>query len=278
MEGKGKIKRAFYLMFMAAFVVTFFVCITGCSETEDVAGIVDASDGADVEYSAHQETQETIDDGVAESAESNVVEDNAADNIAAEEYGTGEEEAKYTFTSMSEVMYVTHNLNIRDLPDMTGNIIGELKKGEPVYVIGKCNETGWFSLQSGYVCNDFISMDRPEETTDESDEYVSDSQQEEIQTSEVGEGSNGTYGVENSETDNHKASSSGSGGDSNFNTYDNPEQQQTSASYVLNTSSKKFHLPNCDSVVKISPQNYATGNDRDALIAQGYKPCKKCNP
>lgn len=66
---------------------------------------------------------------------------------------------------------------------------------------------------------------------------------------------------------------------SNFNTYDNSGQQQTSATYVLNTSSKKFHYPSCDSVKKIAPQNYATSNSsRDELIAQDYEPCGSCTP
>lgn len=74
-------------------------------------------------------------------------------------------------------------------------------------------------------------------------------------------------------------SQSSSGDASNFNTYDNPAQQQTTASYVLNTSSGKFHYPSCKSVKKIAPQNYATSNSsRDELIAQGYEPCGNCHP
>lgn len=66
---------------------------------------------------------------------------------------------------------------------------------------------------------------------------------------------------------------------SNFNTHDNPEQQQTEDSYVLNTNTKKFHYPSCESVKKIAPQNYATSDGtRDELIAQGYKPCGICSP
>lgn len=63
-----------------------------------------------------------------------------------------------------------------------------------------------------------------------------------------------------------------------FNTYNNESQQQTTASYVLNTSTHKFHYPNCRSVPKIAPQNYATANSRDEIIAQGYSPCGNCNP
>lgn len=49
--------------------------------------------------------------------------------------------------------------------------------------------------------------------------------------------------------------------------------------YVLNTNTKKFHYPTCSSVddmAEKSKQEY-TGT-RDEVIAQGYDPCKRCNP
>lgn len=69
------------------------------------------------------------------------------------------------------------------------------------------------------------------------------------------------------------------GADSNFNTYDNQKQQETSATYVLNTHTMKFHYPSCNSVPKISPENYGTyTGTRDQAIENGYSPCGKCNP
>ncbi len=52
-----------------------------------------------------------------------------------------------------------------------------------------------------------------------------------------------------------------------------------SVTYVLNTNSKKFHLPGCPSVEKIAEKNRQdyTGSRAD-LAAQGYEPCKQCNP
>ncbi len=65
----------------------------------------------------------------------------------------------------------------------------------------------------------------------------------------------------------------------NFNTYNNVSQQQTSDSYVLNSGTYKFHYPSCDSVAQIAPQNYSTSNSsRSEIMAQGYKPCGRCNP
>ena len=64
-----------------------------------------------------------------------------------------------------------------------------------------------------------------------------------------------------------------------FNTYDIPEQQNTEASYVLNTKTHKFHKPSCNDVKKIKPENYGTSSSsRDELMSQGYSPCGHCNP
>lgn len=49
--------------------------------------------------------------------------------------------------------------------------------------------------------------------------------------------------------------------------------------YVLNKNTKKFHRPDCSSVQDIKPKNKQefSGNT-EALIQQGYSPCKNCNP
>lgn len=49
--------------------------------------------------------------------------------------------------------------------------------------------------------------------------------------------------------------------------------------YIINTNTKKFHFPSCKSVNQIAEKNRQefTGT-RDELIAQGYSPCKNCNP
>ncbi len=50
-------------------------------------------------------------------------------------------------------------------------------------------------------------------------------------------------------------------------------------SYILNTNTKKFHLPDCSSVQELQADNreYFTGS-REEVIAQGYAACKRCNP
>ena len=50
-------------------------------------------------------------------------------------------------------------------------------------------------------------------------------------------------------------------------------------SYVLNTRTKRFHMPGCSSVGTIAEHNREdfTGT-RDEVIARGYTPCQKCRP
>lgn len=69
-------------------------------------------------------------------------------------------------------------------------------------------------------------------------------------------------------------------GDSSENE-DMPVQTEAASvsEFVLNTSSKKFHMPSCSSISKIKQENKEVyKGSRDALISQGYDPCKKCNP
>lgn len=66
-----------------------------------------------------------------------------------------------------------------------------------------------------------------------------------------------------------------------------PAQEETPAeqpvenirTYVINTSSRKFHYPSCSRAKEISDANRSeyTGT-RDDLIAQGYDPCGTCKP
>lgn len=69
-------------------------------------------------------------------------------------------------------------------------------------------------------------------------------------------------------------------GDSSENE-DMPVQTEAASvsEFVLNTSSKKFHKTSCSSISKIKQENKEVyKGSRDALISQGYDPCKKCNP
>ncbi len=57
------------------------------------------------------------------------------------------------------------------------------------------------------------------------------------------------------------------------------ENEPVGTSYVLNTSTGKFHKPNCSTLGTMKDSNredyYGT---RDEVIGMGYSPCGRCNP
>ncbi len=67
----------------------------------------------------------------------------------------------------------------------------------------------------------------------------------------------------------------------NYATGENHAEDDTpmpAVTYILNTSSKKFHLTTCGIAASIIEQNRAEyDGNREELIAQGYTPCGNCN-
>lgn len=60
-----------------------------------------------------------------------------------------------------------------------------------------------------------------------------------------------------------------------------PQAESTSVSreYVLNTNTKKFHLPDCKSTAAMKKENRETySGTREELIRRGYEPCQNCRP
>ena len=54
---------------------------------------------------------------------------------------------------------------------------------------------------------------------------------------------------------------------------------QTEVTYVLNTSTKRFHLPTCGSASEIKESNRQEFTcSREDLIDMGYRPCGRCQP
>lgn len=273
-------------LFFIPILMMILVLCTSCSSEDLDAEATEASTEEESEsYSVSlDEEPESVSEEYSETTTEDYTEPSTEEEIFSNEVDESTEIAEadteddisdendYSFTELSAVMYASSGLNVRDLPDKSGRSLGKLIDNEELSVTGQCNETGWYRIDYsgdvGYVSNDFVSTEKKEAAVEENavtDTTVAD-------TAAAGAVA-ATTGVATGVSE-----GSGSGNGSNFDTYDNPEQQQTSASYVLNTNTGKFHKPSCSSVAKIAPQNYATANDRDSIIAQGYVPCKKCNP
>ena len=47
--------------------------------------------------------------------------------------------------------------------------------------------------------------------------------------------------------------------------------------YILNTNTRKFHIPDCDAIARIKEENRSEIQaTRDEVLAMGYSPCSKC--
>ena len=57
----------------------------------------------------------------------------------------------------------------------------------------------------------------------------------------------------------------------------NTKAPKEEVTYILNTKSKKFHKPSCNSLPEDSSREDST-ESRSSIIEQGYEPCKRCNP
>lgn len=60
-----------------------------------------------------------------------------------------------------------------------------------------------------------------------------------------------------------------------------PEEEpaEGTGTYILNTRSKKFHLPACPSVKEMSEKNKESySGSREELLSEGYTPCGQCKP
>jgi DNA-entry nuclease len=60
---------------------------------------------------------------------------------------------------------------------------------------------------------------------------------------------------------------------------DPSEEESEAADYVLNTKSRRFHLPTCSSVATIAEKNRKDYHgSRDDLLSDDFVPCGTCKP
>ena len=103
--------------------------------------------------------------------------------------------------------------------------------------------------------------------TDEMGTIVATSEGSEISFRTLGKSDTGNAAQPEAPQDTETAASSG---------YD--EGLDISDGYILNTNSKKIHLPDCSAVDNMSDSNKAYTDDYEQALSEGYTPCKICNP
>ena len=82
---------------------------------------------------------------------------------------------------------------------------------------------------------------------------------------------------DNNTDNNNNGGNGGSDNSGNTGTGDN-SGGSTQSTYILNTSSKKIHYPDCSSVAKMSEQNKQEYSGALSELPDGYTACGICNP
>ncbi len=96
----------------------------------------------------------------------------------------------------------------------------------------------------------------------------------------ISDGEKVTFSVEKN-ADANTLVGAGLGGNHFDNSTENDvgNENNPGTTYVLNTSTKKFHYPTCSSVKQMADKNKSeVTSTRDELISQGYSPCGRCHP
>lgn len=68
----------------------------------------------------------------------------------------------YSITDLSTTMYATTNVNVRSIPDTSGDKVGSLEANQEVTVTGKV-DNGWYRINNngeGYVLGDYLTSEK----------------------------------------------------------------------------------------------------------------------
>ncbi len=154
--------------------------LIACGSNTDVTENIETTDVAEIEVNTNEDTiaEEVIEmeeptseineeavEEVIEEAEDTLVEEKV-EEIVEENVSDETETTTYTYSDTSATMYAKSTVNVRDLPDQSGNKVGSLSQNQEVTVTGKCNETGWYRIDYNgsvaYVSNSFLVNEKVE--------------------------------------------------------------------------------------------------------------------
>lgn len=151
----------------------------GAEKTEtnkDTGSQLDSEQSEEIDSSTEIETETEIQTEVETGTENSEIDS----TVDTEETIENNNKPAYTFEEYEtpKTMYAKASVNVRDIPEKTGNKLGGLSTNQEVIVLGKCNETGWYKIEYknsiGYVSNNYLVNekvkveDKPQGTNDTS--------------------------------------------------------------------------------------------------------------
>lgn len=162
--------RFFFIFIIGLMSISFVACGSENNATPETNTQIEATEQATPEQAVEVAPMETTE--AVEPVETETTEPETTDTIAPEETQTEateqKESSQYTFTDMDEIKYAKTSVNVRNLPDTSGDKLGGLAQNDEIHITGQCNETGWFRFDYnnsiGYVSNSYIVDEKVEIT------------------------------------------------------------------------------------------------------------------
>lgn len=140
---------------VAAMFAVMMISLVGCGKASEPKTI---------------ETTEVVEESETEEATEveaqNEVVDNDIDDDVAEKPVVDEEPVAepYSYADVNQTMYAQSTVNVRSLPEQSGEKLGSLTTNQEVTVLGKCNETGWYKISynggEAFVSNSYLGSEK----------------------------------------------------------------------------------------------------------------------
>lgn len=155
---KKRILSVLFLISLCSFMLAGCASSAPTSEPENTETTIavepETTPTPEVEPETTEETKET------EAVETETVETTETETEIQTEEAETEESSTYTFTDMDAIKYAKSSVNVRSLPDTSGDKLGGLSTNDEVHITGQCNETGWFRFEYNgsvaYVSNSYL--------------------------------------------------------------------------------------------------------------------------
>lgn len=256
------------IILLASAIVMFAIC--GCSSTSSAEP---AAEEPLIEVVADDEQEEAVPADLDMDMTGEVTEDTATNT---NEQGLSDSNLPEEVAPTTDTVRSTDIVNIREQANTDSAVLGKAAIGD-IFTRYEALDNGWSRIDyngaDAYIKTEYLIAADGDSSLQEADNSaVKDASD----TSSDGTAAAAVSTQASTASDANNSTAVGTGG-SNFNTYNNAEQQNTTAAFVLNTSSMKIHYPSCYSVKKIAPQNYATSSlSLEELKGQGYTTCGNC--
>lgn len=141
---------------VAAMFAVMMISLVGCGKASEPKTIETTEVVEEV-----TEATEAVEAATEVEAQDEVADDDVAEKPVVDEEPVAE---PYSYADVNQTMYAQSTVNVRSLPEQSGEKLGSLSTNQEVTVTGQCNETGWYRISynggEGFVSNSYLGSEK----------------------------------------------------------------------------------------------------------------------